>query len=96
MTAAATRPVSIAIDVDTKARVKRLADARQCTSHWLMLEAITQYVDHEEKRETFRQDMLKVWETYQATGLHVTGEEADAWMTQLEEGNDIEPPECHV
>ena len=47
---------------EIKARVKRLADARHRTSHWLMREAITQYVDREEKREAFRQDTLKAWE----------------------------------
>jgi len=54
MTATAVRPVAIKIDEDIKARVKRLADARQRTSHWLMREAITQYVDREEKREARR------------------------------------------
>ena len=56
MTAAAVRPVSIKIDDETKARVKRLADVRHRTSHWLMREAIAQYVEREEKREAFRQD----------------------------------------
>ncbi len=96
MTAAAVRPVSIKIDEEIKARVKRLADARHRTSHWLMREAITQYVDREEKREAFRQDTLKAWEEYRTTGLHVTADEADAWLAQLEQGNDIEPPACHV
>ncbi|MBK7509787.1 MAG: CopG family ribbon-helix-helix protein [Comamonadaceae bacterium] len=96
MTAAAVRPVAIKIDDDTKARVKRLADARHRTSHWLMREAITQYVAREEKREAFRQDTLKAWEEYRTTGLHVTADEADAWLDQLEQGNDIEPPACHV
>ena len=36
------------------------------------------------------------WNEYQATGLHVCLEEADAWLAQLEEGKDVEPPECHV
>lgn len=96
MTATAVRPVAIKIDEDIKVRVKRLADARQRTSHWLMREAITQYVDREEKRETFRQDTLKAWEAFRANGLHVTTDEADAWMARLEHGNDIEPPECHA
>lgn len=96
MTTAAVRPVAIKIDEDTKARVKRLADARHRTPHWLMREAITQYVDREEKREAFRQDTLKAWEAYRTTGLHVTAEEADAWLAQLEQGKDVEPPECHV
>lgn len=96
MATAAVRPVAIKIDENTKARLKRLADARHRTSHWLMREAITQYVDREEKRETFRQDTLKAWEQYRTTGLHVTADEADAWLAQLEQGNDIEPPECHA
>lgn len=95
MSANPARPVAIKIDQGTKARLKRLADARQRTSHWLMREAITQYVDREEKREAFRQDTLKAWEAYRATGLHVTTDEADAWLTQLEEGKDTDPPACH-
>lgn len=90
------RPVAIKIDEDTRARVKRLADARQRTPHWLMREAINQYVEREEQREAFRQDTLKAWDDYRATGMHVTADEADAWLARLEQGDDIEPPECHV
>ena len=96
MTAAAIRPVAIKIDEEIRARVKRLADARHRTSHWLMREAITQYVEREELREAFRQDTLRAWEEYRNTGLYVTADEADAWLGELEHGNDIEPPECHV
>jgi len=92
----AVRPVAIKLDEDTRARVKRLADARQRTSHWLMKEAITQYVEREEKREAFRQDTLKAWEAYRADGLHLNAKEADAWMAQLEQGKDIEPPACRA
>ncbi len=96
MIATSVRPVAIKIDDDIKARLKRLAEVRQRTSHWLMREAITQYVDREEKRESFRQDALRAWEAYRMTGLHVTAEEADAWLAKLEQGNDVDPPECHV
>ena len=96
MPATAIRPVAIKIDDDTRARLKRLADARHRTAHWLMREAITQYVEREEKREAFRQDTLKAWEECRTTGLHVTADEADEWLAQIEQGKDIEPPECHV
>ena len=96
MTAGVVRPVAIKIDEDIRNRVKRLAEARHRTSHWLMREAITQYVNREEKREAFRQDTIKAWDEYRATGLHVTADAADAWLTELEQGKDIEPPECHV
>lgn len=96
MSTTAIRAVAIKIDEDTRTRVKRLADARQRTPHWLMREAITQYVVREEKREAFREDALKAWEAFRSNGMHVTASEADAWLAQLEQGNDIEPPECHV
>ena len=96
MTSATVRPVAIKIDDAVKARVRRLADARHRTPHWLMREAIYQYVEREEKREAFRQGTLKAWEEFRTTGLHVTAPEADAWLAQLEQGNDVEPPECHV
>jgi len=96
MTAAVIRPVAIKIDLEIKERVKRLADARHRTPHWLMREAISQYVEREEKRESFRQDTLNAWDAYRTNGLHVTAEEADTWLSQLEQGNDVEPPACHV
>lgn len=96
MTAVTVRPVAIKIGEDIKVRIKRLAEARHRTSHWLMREAITQYVDREEKREAFRQDTLKAWQDFRITGLHVNADEADAWLAELERGNDVEPPECRV
>ena len=90
------RPVAIKIEPDIKERVKRLADARQRSPHWLMREAIHQYVDREEKREAYRQDGIAAWNEYQATGLHLNFEEADAWLGKLEAGEDVEPPECHT
>lgn len=96
MSNAGVRPTTIKLDPDVRERVKRLAEARQRTTHWLMREAIQQYVDREEKREAFRQDAMRAWEEYQATGLHLTLEEADAWLSRLEAGEDAEMPECHV
>jgi len=51
-----------------------------------MREAITQFVERKEKRKMFRQDTLKAWEDYCLTGQHVTADEADAWLINLEQG----------
>ena len=88
------KPVAVKLDDDSRARIKKLADARQRTPHWMMREAITQYIDREEKRESFRQDAIAAWEAYQTTGRHVTFEDADSWLGKLEAGLDVEPPEC--
>ncbi len=48
--------------------------------------------EREAKHEAFRQNTLKTWEAYLSTGLHVTAEDADAWLVQLEVGKEVEPP----
>lgn len=95
MNAASIRPVAIKVDEDTRERVKRLAEARQRSSHWMMLEAIRQYVEREEKREAFRQDGINAWKEYQETGLHVTGDEVIAWLDTWGEENEQAVPVCH-
>lgn len=87
---------SIKLDDALKGRVQHLANARRRSSHWIMREAIAQYVEREEKREAFKQDAIRAWENYQQTALHVALEEADVWLAKLEAGEDAEPPKCHV
>jgi predicted transcriptional regulator len=86
---------SLKLDPVTKDRVQRLASARRRTAHWIMREAVEQYVEREEKREQLRQDALAAWNHYQTTGLHLTGAEADAWLAKLEAGKRTAPPKCH-
>lgn len=95
MTTTTTHPVAIKIDIDIKERVKRLADARHRTPHWMMREAIRQYVEREEKREAFRQNALKAWQEHQETGLHVTGDEVQAWLETWGTDNELPAPVCH-
>jgi len=87
--------MSVKLDPETKARVQRLAAAQRRTAHWIMREAVEQYVEREEARERLRQDALTAWADYQATGEHVTANEADTWLAKLEAGEDADLPECH-
>lgn len=87
---------SLKLDNALKLRVQKLAESRRRSAHWLMREAVEQYVDREEKREKLKQDALAAWNHYQSTGLHVTAKEADAWLARLEDGEDASAPECHV
>jgi predicted transcriptional regulator len=90
-----TSTTSLKLDAETKDRVQRLAAARRRSAHWVMREAVEQYVDREEKRLQFHQDALAAWANYLATGLHVSATEADAWLARLEAGEEAAPPECH-
>ncbi len=40
-----------------------------------MREAIRQYLDREQARESFKQEALASWAEHQETGLHLTGRE---------------------
>ena len=91
----AIRPVAIKLDQDTRDRLKRLADAKDRSTHWMLREAVSQFLEREEKREAFRQAGLQAWSEYQATGQHVTHVEADAWLAKLEAGKDATVHECH-
>ncbi|WP_421359511.1 CopG family ribbon-helix-helix protein [Agrobacterium rosae] len=88
-------PVAVKLDPDVHARMRKLAETQHRSTHYLMREAIAQYVEREEKRETFRQEALVAWSAYQENGLHLKQGEADDWLAQLEAGQDVEPPECH-
>ncbi|BBP78090.1 ribbon-helix-helix protein, CopG family [Pseudomonas gingeri NCPPB 3146 = LMG 5327] len=88
-------PTSIKLDDELKGRVQHLADARRRTSHWIMREAIAQYVEREEKRETFRQETLQAWEEFQATGLHATAEDVEKWLSSWGTENELPAPPCH-
>lgn len=51
--------------------------------------------EHDVKRRQLRCDALAAWSEYQATGQHVTSQEADVWLAWLEAGEDVEPPSPH-
>lgn len=87
---------SVKLDPGLKTRLQRLADARRRSQHWLMCEAIEQYVAREERRQQFHNEALASWAEYQETGLHLTGAEVDAWLARLEAGEDADPPIPHA
>lgn len=87
---------SVKLDAELKARLQRLAESRRRSAHWVMRDAIEQYVDREERRERLHRDAQEAWADFQKTGLHATAEEVDAWLARLEEDETAEPPACHI
>ncbi|MBX9764127.1 MAG: CopG family ribbon-helix-helix protein [Pseudomonas sp.] len=86
---------SIKIDDELKSRIQHLASLRQRSSHWIMREAIAQYVEREEARESFKQEALASWAAYQETGRHLTGQETRAWLNTWGTEAEAELPKCH-
>ncbi len=86
---------SLKIDDTLKRRVQQLASQRRRSPHWIMLEAIQQYVEREEARESFKQEALASWAAYQETGRHLSGEEVRTWLTTWGTEDERAMPECH-
>ncbi|HTW72073.1 MAG TPA: CopG family ribbon-helix-helix protein [Acetobacteraceae bacterium] len=87
---------TIELDDALKGRVEHLASLRQQPADAVMREAIVQYVEREEARESFKQEARESWAHYQETGLHLTGDEVSAWLKTWGTEADSEPPECHT
>ncbi|MCE2004058.1 CopG family ribbon-helix-helix protein [Enterobacter asburiae] len=71
---------SIRFNDELKDRLKTLADDRHRSAHALLLEAITEYIDREEKRSQYLRDGQAARQHYQETGLHLSAEEVEAWI----------------
>ncbi|MBL6985252.1 MAG: CopG family ribbon-helix-helix protein [Candidatus Thioglobus sp.] len=86
---------TVKIDDQLRERIQHLAGIRQRSSHWIMKEAIRDYVEREEKRESFKQEALRSWKEYQDTGLHLSGKEVRDWLTTWGTDTESELPKCH-
>ena len=86
---------SIKIDEALKGRVQRLASQRRRSPHWIMLEAIQQYVEREEALAHFKQEALTSWAAYKETGRHLTGPEVRASLNTWGTDDERPAPECH-
>jgi predicted transcriptional regulator len=89
------RPVSIKLEQGEHDRLKSLADARQRKPHFLMKEAIRQYLDREEAHESFKQEALASWRAYRETGQHLTGETLIGWLDTWGTDEEKAIPACH-
>lgn len=85
---------SLKIDDTLKCRVQQLASQRRRSPHWIMLEAIQQYVEREEAREGFKQEALASWKAYKETGRHLSGQEVRTWLNTWGTDNEKAVPEC--
>jgi len=72
--------MGIKLDDETRDRLKALAEARRRSAHWLMKEAIGQYLQREEEIERRNRDADAAWDEYRVTGKSVSHEDMSAWL----------------
>ena len=87
----------LTIEPDQAAVLCSIAEEQTCSPDVLVREAISDYIRRQKAEEDdLLQSACESLEEYERTGLHVTGEEADAWLAKLEKGERVPPPECHT
>ncbi|MEO7495150.1 MAG: CopG family ribbon-helix-helix protein [Massilia sp.] len=87
--------ISLKINDTLKRRLQRLASQRRRSPHWIMREAIRQYVEREEVRENFRQEALTSWAAHQENKRHLTGQEIRSWLETWGTDDESAAPELH-
>ncbi|MBD9360493.1 CopG family ribbon-helix-helix protein [Methylomonas fluvii] len=61
-------------------RLKVLGESQQRSPHWLMKEAIRQFIDREEAAQQIRRDTLQRLATYEQDGKAISHDEVDLWL----------------
>ena len=86
---------SLKISDDLKDRVHNLAQLKDRTSHWIMLNAIREYVSREEAKENFKKEAIESWRDFKETNLHITGKETRSWLQTWGTDKEKKAPKCH-
>ncbi|GAB6096083.1 hypothetical protein JCM14469_23360 [Desulfatiferula olefinivorans] len=86
---------SVKLDDELKSKVQHLADLKNRSPHWIMCEAIRDYIEREEAKERFKEEALASWKSYKETGRHLTGREVREWLQTWGTDKESEIPPCH-
>ncbi|MDP9838110.1 putative transcriptional regulator [Neorhizobium huautlense] len=86
---------SLDIEDELSERLGRLAENRKRPADVMIGDAIRQYIEREEARESFVQEAEASWTDYQENGLHLTGKEVQDWLQSWGTDQKKGPPECH-
>lgn len=87
--------VSVKLDQSDRERLNTLAVSKKRTSHYLMKEAIQEYIKREEIRMNFIRAGEESARHYKETGLHIRLDEFSAWVDAVQTDPDTAMPICH-
>ena len=85
-----TTTVGIKLDDEMRDRLKALGELKHRSAHWIMREAIREYLDREEESERRNLQADEAWEEYRRSGKGVSDAAMTAWLDSW--GTDKEGP----
>ncbi len=75
----ATKAVSVKLSDAERERLAQLAQKKRRSSHFLMREALLDFLEREEKRLDFVRDAEEAWTDYMESGAHITLDDLADW-----------------
>ncbi len=72
--------IGVKLDDTIRERLKAVGTAKRRSTHWLMREAISQFLAREEEALKRARETAESWEHYQMTGEHVGHDAMTAWL----------------
>ena len=87
--------VSVKLDPSDRERISALASTKKRTPHYLMKEAIREYIEREESRQNFINAAERSYEHYKETGSHISLDEFSTWVDEVEKNPNAPMPVCH-
>ena len=88
--------VTVKLDSADRIRIASLAALKKRTPHYLMKEAILEYVQREEARQSFIKAAEASYEHYKETGLHITLDEFSSWVDEAQQNPNPPVTACHT
>ena len=88
--------VTVKLDPSDRDRIVALAAKKDRTAHYLMKEAIREYIQREEAQHNFIDAAKQSFEHYKETGLHISLDEFSAWVDEAEKNPNASMPVCHT
>ena len=79
--------LGIKLDDQTKQRLKNLAQKRDRSPHWLMKNAIEEYLKQAELYEAEKDEDQKRWDNYINTGISIDNATVNNWVSTLGKPN---------
>ncbi len=73
--------LSVKLNDDVKSRLDSVAKQTKRSAHYLMREAVAEYVERQEKRLAFIHEAEDALTDYHETGLFVSGEAMEKWAS---------------
>lgn len=88
--------VTVKLDPSDRDRIASLAAMKKRTAHYLMKEAVLEYVQREEARQNYIKAADTSFEHYKETGLHITLDEFSEWVDDLQKNPGTPVTACHT